>query len=1066
MLENCKNINKMAQMNQINDRFSMFYADIDSQLSFIANSESYLSENSRQKNKSQISDDLNISNMDIDNLLDYAKEFEDELKSYVKSNNLKKKAATKLINEVKKPPSMTSVFPPIWNDEKLSSYIQEVLNDLVIEKPQEVIKCQIEPQKKSLKDVNSKVKRNVGVNVKFKIDQTKDIEKKPPSVVSSKHSLKKAYTFNEKHPDITFENPNHTLFPCRVERVQHEDATVNVGKELKNTVKNTRTRNTDGSIDVNFKTKFHLSPQKPKVKKQIAPQKPQRPTKVLKYSPLTVTSTSGIDISKSKQIINEDDEVVSVVSNILATNKHVIPKQTMAIQVLPVLSIKGECRIQSVYQLEIVPGYQVNSNETNLEPRCHNKNIMYAEFVYTPIDLPKSLPVSSSLSLNPIDNPPQLKLDKPPSDNEIELNSSRNFIDARDLGKLLSDYGVHLKDGKINVVYDAGGCVWGGNKRNTKKTKSRKSFKPLRLRKYIEEIPLNDNQKINIKDNETGCEAVEAISNEHDNKDVVSNPSELSSSITDDHKIREILKITKDDKIEGGEKSQKYHSLSSDESIYPSETNVDEEKEVITEYNQAQKPFDMDKYLVEDFQSIYKLIEDTFQPTLNTQSTNLIQSTNPNEKDVERGVVDMRRIIKMSEENIKKAGKMLEKYHNPHHTSLNNDKIIAIPERFGNFPTNQPQTSSTTADNDGAIKKMLSVVVTNQLVKVDGNTQTITATVTNDFICAPAYHHQTVQTDNELVDCHNYKAFSNGLETTVVKKIETAESGNQTTDDKTVQTDGNNNWKSQYYFGNVYDKYSNYNHIKFHPTPPTRHNPFCSSKEQSCNCIGCERKKLRVSRLTPLPVPAKRTLFTVNSPVKASMYSSVSSLSTPPKISAPYNSMYSDDDEIMQAANKFLRSVEKRKNRNADSDFSSSERSSIESNKFKKFSKSSSSYSTPSHHSSEKLLQRSYPYEGLPNQPPLLALRTKYLKPKNNKLELASIEQALEGLKPFESSEPLIQFDSPILSSSPDTTSSSPEINAIDAPESSEIENSLAYLSDGEVLSQGEIQLDYLIENL
>ena len=140
-------------MNQINDRFNMFYADIDSQLSFIANSESYLSENSRE-NYSH----LNISNMDIDNLLDYAKEFEDELKTYVKKNNLKKNAAVKLNNEVKKSPSMTSVFPPIWNDEKLSTYIQEVLNDLVIEKPQEIIKCKVEPRKKNLKDGNSKVK--------------------------------------------------------------------------------------------------------------------------------------------------------------------------------------------------------------------------------------------------------------------------------------------------------------------------------------------------------------------------------------------------------------------------------------------------------------------------------------------------------------------------------------------------------------------------------------------------------------------------------------------------------------------------------------------------------------------------------------------------------------------------------------------------------------------------------------------------------------------------------------------------------------------------------------------
>lgn len=83
----------------------------------------------------------------------------------------------------------------------------------------------------------------------------------------------------------------------------------------------------------------------------------------------------------------------------------------------------------------------------------------------------------------------------------------------------------------MNAVYDADGCVWGANKRNTKQ---KKSFKPLQLRKYTEVQPLNDNHKINIEDNENGCEAVEAISNEHDNKDVESNPSELSLSITDD----------------------------------------------------------------------------------------------------------------------------------------------------------------------------------------------------------------------------------------------------------------------------------------------------------------------------------------------------------------------------------------------------------------------------------------------------------------------------------------------------------------------------------------------------
>lgn len=69
---------------------------------------------------------------------------------------------------------------------------------------------------------------------------------------------------------------------------------------------------------------------------------------------------------------------------------------------------------------------------------------------------------------------------------------------------------------------------------------------------------------------------------------------------------------------------------------------------------------------------------------------------------------------------------------------------------------------------------------------------------------------------------------------------------------------------------------------------------------------------------------------------------------------------------------------------------------------------------------------------------------------------LASIEQALEGLNPFDScpsSEPLILFYSYAL-----------KINAFDTRESYETENSLAYLSDVEVSCQWGIQLGYLIE--
>lgn len=74
-------------------------------------------------------------------------------------------------------------------------------------------------------------------------------------------------------------------------------------------------------------------------------------------------------------------------------------------------------------------------------------------------------------------------------------------------------------------------------------------------------------------------------------------------------------------------------------------------------------------------------------------------------------------------------------------------------------------------------------------------------------------------------------------------------------------------------------------------------------------------------------------------------------LSSPKKVPVPYNTIYSDDDEIMEAANKFLRSVEKRKQNDDGSDLSS-----WESNRYMRVVKSSES--TPSKENKEKEVEK------------------------------------------------------------------------------------------------------------
>ena len=157
-------------------------------------------------------------------------------------------------------------------------------------------------------------------------------------------------------------------------------------------------------------------------------------------------------------------------------------------------------------------------------------------------------------------------------------------------------------------------------------------------------------------------------------------------------------------------------------------------------------------------------------------------------------------------------------------------------------------------------------------------------------------------------------------------------------EDKLIQTET----KSEYFFGDVYDKYSSFKHLQFHPQirkTTSRTEAFCSS-QPSCSCIGCNLK-IRLSASNQV----RKSLFSTqqfqqNVTNIAPRYSSTLKelLDSPKKISVPYNTIYSDDDEIMEAANKFLRSVEKRKQNDEGSDLSS-----WESNRYARIGRSSDS---------------------------------------------------------------------------------------------------------------------------
>lgn len=893
-----KRSEQMSSLNWIKERFSRFYDELDMEMNRLPASDSTFSDFSMHSDDAKLLNRMEkgeISMKAVDDLIETAKEFDVELKSYIEKNNLRKKVARS--KPVKPPRNVKSSFPPIWDEEQHNRSIDATIDEILKTRPYqddfELDEDDVElPQKQSavvvkpiLKTGTSKTKkRDVSTSVKFQMHP-----QRVDRVAPQKQSNKKIQTTSQPRPQPHYKSDSSrgSIFPCRTESVVRDEVELDRGSK---------------------------APPKPKAREP-----PSAPPS-LKYSPITLTSTAGRTRNAKRA---DDNDVVEIVNSSLATASKESAKQLTTF-VQPVVSIKGACAIQKIYQLEVSP----EQVATSIQFDVARENTKFVAFVYEAT--PKPILAPSPTSPKPSNEW------RSNSAVTVESESHGVFFDACDVNKMLRDCGVRMRDGKIHVVVESG-----RSKRKSHKN-PRKSFKSSALTKSVDELEAaqseadNDTaEKINI------CTIDEAAPSAKAEAEINEQDSSMSSSITDDGKIRQILQISR-----GGERSSSESYQASSVSLVKPQVRV------------------VERSVAGEFQEIYKLIDSTFQ-TANVGAEPTAE-TGGNEREIGDAMKEMRATIRESEESIRRAGMLLQKYQS---------KSVAEVVK--------PPTLQTEANESS-----------NKIEK-------------------PAQAEKQIQTSN--VHIEDYQTFSSGIN---VKQ--TADSSAQTAEDKNVQTDGTQA-SPQRYFGRVFDAYSNFKHVKFNQPPTTaRHNPFSTSLDP-CNCVGCENRR-NLNQVVGLDSGKSPTALTPLSSVSAS-----------PKLSAPYNPIYSDDDEVMEAANKFLRSVERRKHRNADSDVTSTETSSSYSPQKAHSRKSSSSISTPS----SELLNSIVPRDDRP------------VPRARNKLE-QKLQEAAVADKPGGES---LAGEARSINSSPD----SPPFASSDWRKNQALLE--RYLSEGEVLSQGEIQL-------
>ncbi|KAL7033067.1 hypothetical protein ACKWTF_007475 [Chironomus riparius] len=544
-----------------------------------------------------------------------------------------------------------------------------------------------------------------------------------------------------------------------------------------------RVVNNDEVVNVNFKKHFNL----PKTPQQLA------------FSATTFTSTHGHKKS------TKSDDIIHVVGSNLETNK---TKQMSAV-FLPVISIKSKCCIQKIYNFEVSPAVTYSKE-------CTKPNVKFVELK------------RSTNCTEYQEKASQIIQDEENTTGEA-TQSKNTLINIQDVKNVLRHHKVNVDDGKIHII------VENARKKDTKKKnkiKRPKEFKKFG-QKRIENKNVLHKQALPVSnENETiKCEA------------------DSSSSFTDDdRKLCDILKFygEMNEPKKEGNKDENLLSQEDRYTTYPYPTNTSSNEthnNLMT--NEVKKGNDLEyNNITESFQSIYKLIEDTFQ-------SNVVE-TKVYKNEEENGVSEMNQVIKMSEENIKKAEMLLQKYRitkdetypftldksqrSPHNSMTEEPKIFHVSHEVDSNFKMHDKRDEHNANNSCHFEK----------------------TSAKDM------------NEGSLIHCQNYATFNEELQNRMKEKIETSDSCVQTTSDKALQTDDNINWKSRFYFKSIYENYSN---IDF--------------------------DKSKVSSVRP-----KTMIPNVDENVNNSV---------------AYNSIYSNDDEILKVANIFLRSIEKKKKKKKNS---------------------------------------------------------------------------------------------------------------------------------------------------
>ncbi|XP_070493314.1 interaptin-like [Chironomus tepperi] len=747
----------MNSVSDLIDKFDTLYKDIDIEINKIQNSakcqpQKYnFSENSSKNFK---------SDKNIEGILNAAKKINEDVKTIVGKKDKRKKNYQ----------PQKSFMPPIWDEQKLNYYVQNILNDIMtspVEETKEVILGTTENKPEgherstiygeNKNDAKKNLTRNVGTNIHFLIHGTEENNLNVKQNLGVMRMNRKTQTSYRNDLKIGVNKANEKLFPKKVERIV----------------------NNDESVNVNFKKHMNI------------PNTPQQ----LAFSATTFTSTNGHKKS------TKSDDIIHVVDSNLVTDK---TKQMSAV-FLPVISIKSKCCIQKVYNFEVSPAVtEANRKE------CNKRNVKF-------FDLEKeSKCIDSQEKASHIEHV---------EENTVkEATESKNtLINIQDVKNVLRHHKVNVDDGKIHII------VKNVREKDTKKKKIKrpKEFKKVGY-KRIEKKNVLDKKKLppdSNKNEKIKCEA------------------DSSSSLTDDdRKLCDILKFygEMNEPKKRGNKDENILSHEDRYTTYPYPTNTSSNEthnNLMT--NEVKNGNDLEyNNITESFQSIYKLIEATFQ------SNNV--ETKVYENEDENGVSEMNQVIKMSEENIKKAEMLLQKYQitkdemypftldktqkSPHNSMTEKPKIFDVNHEVNSNSERRDKGDEYNANNSCHFKE----------------------TSAQDM------------NEGSLMQCQNYATFTEELQHRMQRNIETSDMCIQTTSDKALQTDDNFNWKSRFYFKSVYDNYNNID--------------FDKSKVSS------------IKKIDKIPN------------VDENIDSSV-----------PYNSIYSNDDEILKVANKFLRSIEKEK---------------------------------------------------------------------------------------------------------------------------------------------------------